>query len=164
MTCGCEEKALLKTMSRVLGNYPRVQPENRLSPAQDRVSCYRVVGRGNPNRSAQCWRTWTGHAAVGDRRGEEGADWFGAVWCWRRKHKTLLHDAVGLGVPALHAHPAAREPQVTTPVLKLFRQLVQNRSQRLQFDVSSPNGQQGYLQLCAVWLLCELGRIQVIQR
>uniref|UniRef100_T1H8L6 Importin N-terminal domain-containing protein n=1 Tax=Rhodnius prolixus TaxID=13249 RepID=T1H8L6_RHOPR len=33
-----------------------------------------------------------------------------------------------------------REPQVTTPVLKLFAELVQNRSQRLQFDVSSPNG------------------------
>jgi exportin-7 len=29
---------------------------------------------------------------------------------------------------------------VTTPVLKLFAELVQNRSQRLQFDVSSPNG------------------------
>ncbi|XP_043194431.1 exportin-7-B-like isoform X2 [Amphibalanus amphitrite] len=32
------------------------------------------------------------------------------------------------------------EPQLTTPVLKLFAELVQNRSQRLQFDVSSPNG------------------------
>lgn len=32
------------------------------------------------------------------------------------------------------------EPQVTTPVLKLFSELVQNRSQRLQFDASSPNG------------------------
>ncbi|XP_017780137.1 PREDICTED: exportin-7 isoform X3 [Nicrophorus vespilloides] len=32
------------------------------------------------------------------------------------------------------------DPQVTTPVLKLFAELVQNRSQRLQFDVSSPNG------------------------
>ncbi|XP_043270659.1 exportin-7 isoform X2 [Venturia canescens] len=32
------------------------------------------------------------------------------------------------------------EPQVTTPVLKLFAELVQNRSQRLQFDLSSPNG------------------------
>jgi exportin-7 len=31
-------------------------------------------------------------------------------------------------------------PQVTTPILKLFAELVQNRSQRLQFDVSSPNG------------------------
>ena len=29
---------------------------------------------------------------------------------------------------------------MTTPVLKLFAELVQNRSQRLQFDVSSPNG------------------------
>ena len=32
------------------------------------------------------------------------------------------------------------EPQVTTPVLKLLTELVQNRSQRLHFDVSSPNG------------------------
>ena len=31
-------------------------------------------------------------------------------------------------------------PKVTTPILKLFAELVQNRSQRLQFDVSSPNG------------------------
>ena len=33
-----------------------------------------------------------------------------------------------------------QDPQVTTPILKLFAELVQNRSQRLQFDVSSPNG------------------------
>jgi len=32
------------------------------------------------------------------------------------------------------------DPHVTTPVLKLFAELVQNRSQRLQFDVCSPNG------------------------
>ena len=32
------------------------------------------------------------------------------------------------------------DPQVTTPILKLYSELVQNRSQRLQFDVSSPNG------------------------
>jgi hypothetical protein len=32
------------------------------------------------------------------------------------------------------------DPTVTTPVLKFFGELVQNRSQRLQFDVSSPNG------------------------
>ncbi|XP_033327683.2 ran-binding protein 16 isoform X1 [Megalopta genalis] len=32
------------------------------------------------------------------------------------------------------------EPQVTTPVLKLFAELAQNRSQRLQFDASSPHG------------------------
>ncbi|XP_052225839.1 exportin-7-like [Dreissena polymorpha] len=32
------------------------------------------------------------------------------------------------------------EPSVTTPVLKLMAELAQNRSQRLQFDVSSPNG------------------------
>ncbi|XP_040573298.1 exportin-7 isoform X1 [Lepeophtheirus salmonis] len=33
-----------------------------------------------------------------------------------------------------------QDPQVTTPILKLFAELVQNRSQRLMFDVSSPNG------------------------
>ena len=32
------------------------------------------------------------------------------------------------------------EPSLTTPVLKLMNELAQNRSQRLQFDVSSPNG------------------------
>ncbi|XP_071044353.1 exportin-7 isoform X2 [Parasteatoda tepidariorum] len=32
------------------------------------------------------------------------------------------------------------DPAVTTPTLKLFAELVVNRSQRLQFDVSSPNG------------------------
>jgi exportin-7 len=32
------------------------------------------------------------------------------------------------------------EPFVTTPVLKLMAELVQNRSQRLTFDISSPNG------------------------
>lgn len=32
------------------------------------------------------------------------------------------------------------DPQVTTPVLKLYAELVHNRSQRLQFDISSPNG------------------------
>ncbi|KAH1005287.1 hypothetical protein HUJ04_006300 [Dendroctonus ponderosae] len=32
------------------------------------------------------------------------------------------------------------DPEVTTPVLKFFTELVHNRSQRLQFDVSSPNG------------------------
>lgn len=34
----------------------------------------------------------------------------------------------------------AHDPTVTTPVLKLFAELVQNRSQRVIFDVSSPNG------------------------
>lgn len=34
----------------------------------------------------------------------------------------------------------AHDPTITTPVLKLFTELVYNRSQRLQFDVSSPNG------------------------
>ena len=32
------------------------------------------------------------------------------------------------------------DPLVTIPVLKLFSELVQNRSQRLLFDVTSPNG------------------------
>ncbi|XP_077169023.1 ran-binding protein 17 [Paroedura picta] len=33
-----------------------------------------------------------------------------------------------------------REPACTTPILKLLAELMQNRSQRLNFDVSSPNG------------------------
>ncbi|KAK2159702.1 hypothetical protein NP493_1697g00009 [Ridgeia piscesae] len=52
----------------------------------------------------------------------------------------------------LHSYPAYtpvfiralelgyHDPTITTPVLKLFAELAQNRSQRLQFDVSSPNG------------------------
>lgn len=32
------------------------------------------------------------------------------------------------------------DPTVTTPILKLFAEFVHNRSQRLHFDVSSPNG------------------------
>ncbi|KAK2118596.1 Ran-binding protein 17 [Saguinus oedipus] len=32
------------------------------------------------------------------------------------------------------------EPACTTPILKLMAELMQNRSQRLNFDVSSPNG------------------------
>ncbi len=32
------------------------------------------------------------------------------------------------------------DPSVTTPVLKLMAELVQNRSQRLTFEISSPNG------------------------
>ncbi|XP_017472351.1 PREDICTED: exportin-7-like [Rhagoletis zephyria] len=32
------------------------------------------------------------------------------------------------------------DPQVTTPILKLYAELVNNRSQRLQFEISSPNG------------------------
>lgn len=43
----------------------------------------------------------------------------------------ILHRAIDLWY---------HDPQVTTPVLKLMAELVQNRSQRLQFDVSSPNG------------------------
>ncbi|KAF2366896.1 Armadillo-type fold [Trinorchestia longiramus] len=34
----------------------------------------------------------------------------------------------------------SHDPEVTTPVLKLFAELVQNKSQRLVFDVASPNG------------------------
>lgn len=34
----------------------------------------------------------------------------------------------------------AHDPTVTTPVLKLFTELVNNRSQRIQFDVSTPKG------------------------
>ncbi|XP_009983806.1 PREDICTED: ran-binding protein 17-like, partial [Tauraco erythrolophus] len=33
-----------------------------------------------------------------------------------------------------------REPDCTTPILKLMAEFMQNRSQRLNFDVSSPNG------------------------
>ncbi|XP_029649457.1 exportin-7 isoform X2 [Octopus sinensis] len=43
----------------------------------------------------------------------------------------VLHRAVELWY---------HDPSVTTPVLKLMAELAQNRSQRLQFDVSSPNG------------------------
>lgn len=43
----------------------------------------------------------------------------------------ILHRAVELWF---------HDPNVTTPVLKLMAELVQNRSQRLQFEVSSPNG------------------------
>lgn len=32
------------------------------------------------------------------------------------------------------------DPAVTTPVLRLYQEMAHNRSQRLQFDVSSPNG------------------------
>lgn len=43
----------------------------------------------------------------------------------------ILHRAIELWY---------HDPAVTTPVLKLFAEIVVNRSQRLQFDVSSPNG------------------------
>ncbi|XP_054980732.1 ran-binding protein 17 [Sorex araneus] len=43
----------------------------------------------------------------------------------------LLHRAVGRW---------CREPACTTPILKLMAEMLQNRSQRLSFDVSSPNG------------------------
>lgn len=47
------------------------------------------------------------------------------------KYIPVLHRAIELWF---------HDPLVTTPVLKLMAELVQNRSQRLQFDVSSPNG------------------------
>ncbi|XP_054708520.1 exportin-7-like [Uloborus diversus] len=43
----------------------------------------------------------------------------------------ILHRAIELWY---------HDPVITTPILKLFTELVVNRSQRLQFDVSSPNG------------------------
>ncbi|XP_030756336.1 exportin-7 [Sitophilus oryzae] len=49
------------------------------------------------------------------------------------------------------------DPQVTTPVLKLFAELVQNRSQRLQFDVSSPNGILLFRE--ASKIICSYGKI-----
>nr|CAD7439384.1 unnamed protein product [Timema bartmani] len=61
-------------------------------------------------------------------------DWmyplFHPQYCYPNYTPILLH-----AVELWH-----HDPQVTTPVLKLFAELVQNRSQRLQFDVSSPNG------------------------
>ncbi|XP_028966380.1 exportin-7 [Galendromus occidentalis] len=47
------------------------------------------------------------------------------------KYIPVLHRAIEIWY---------HDPVVTTPVLKLMAELVQNRSQRLQFDVSSPNG------------------------
>lgn len=49
------------------------------------------------------------------------------------------------------------DPIVTTPVLKLFAELVQNRSQRLQFDVCSPNGILLFRE--ASKMICAYGRI-----
>ncbi|CAH0403871.1 unnamed protein product [Chilo suppressalis] len=47
------------------------------------------------------------------------------------------------------------EPSVTTPVLKLTAELAQNRNQRLQFDVSSPNGILLFRELSAI--ICAYG-------
>lgn len=52
------------------------------------------------------------------------------------------------------------EPQVTTPVLKLFAELVQNRSQRLQFDVSSPNGILLFRE--ASKIICTYGKFNIL--
>lgn len=50
------------------------------------------------------------------------------------------------------------DPDVTTPVLKLMTELCQNRSQRLQFDVSSPNAILLFKE--ASKIICEYGRIK----
>ena len=42
------------------------------------------------------------------------------------------------------------DPNVTTPVLKLMAELMQNRSQRLHFGVSSPNGILLFRECCKV--------------
>lgn len=55
---------------------------------------------------------------------------------WRMWHRYPNYTRIFLQAVELWYH----DPQVTTPVLKLFAELVQNRSQRLQFDLSSPNG------------------------
>lgn len=47
------------------------------------------------------------------------------------RYTPIIHRAIDLWF---------HDPQVTTPVLKIVAELVQNRSQRLQFDVCSPNG------------------------
>ncbi|KAI4504691.1 hypothetical protein M0802_000241 [Mischocyttarus mexicanus] len=68
-------------------------------------------------------------------------------WCSKRSqgHSICIHNQ-NFRYPnytpiLLHAVELwHHEPQVTTPVLKLFAELVLNRSQRLQFDASSPNG------------------------
>ena len=39
-----------------------------------------------------------------------------------------------------HPPRAARQQDVTTPLLKLYAELVYNKAQRLTFDSSSPNG------------------------
>lgn len=51
--------------------------------------------------------------------------------CLYPNYTQVLHRAIDIWY---------QDPAVATPVLKLMSELVQNRSQRLQFDVSSPNG------------------------
>jgi len=51
--------------------------------------------------------------------------------CLYPNYTQVLHRAIDIWY---------QDPSVATPVLKLMSELVQNRSQRLQFDVSSPNG------------------------
>ncbi|XP_039275137.1 uncharacterized protein LOC111043755 [Nilaparvata lugens] len=163
MTCGCEEKALLKTMSRVLGNYPRVQPENRLSPAQD---------RDNAESAVIEW--WGGETQI-DRRnaGARGPD---TRLLATDEAKKALIGLARSGVGAENTKPFYMMlldwvyPHYTPILLHASHRSPRQCSScsdnwcRTGRSMSSPNGQQGYLQLCAVWLLCELGRIQVIQR
>ena len=52
----------------------------------------------------------------------------------------MLFDWIYPGYSSLLLSALEMWYMVTTPVLKLFGELVQNRSQRLHFDVSSPNG------------------------
>lgn len=52
--------------------------------------------------------------------------------------------------------------QVTSPLLKLFAELVQNRSQRLQFDSTSPNGVLLFREASKV--LCSYGKSIIILR
>lgn len=59
-----------------------------------------------------------------------------------KTNKSLTFSSYPTYSPVLHRAIEMwyHDPAVTTPVLKLFAELVVNRSQRLQFDVSSPNG------------------------
>lgn len=55
---------------------------------------------------------------------------------------SLTVDSYPSYTPILHRAIEVwyHDPAVTTPVLKLMAELAQSRSQRLLFDVSSPNG------------------------
>ena len=52
--------------------------------------------------------------------------------CLYPNYTPVLHRAIDIWY---------QDPQVAVPVLKLLLELVQNRSQRLQFDIASPNGE-----------------------
>ncbi len=62
------------------------------------------------------------------------------IWYSDPQVRMVLIDSFSPRLPPSTFHFFWGGGQVTTPVLKLFAELVQNRSQRLQFDVSSPNG------------------------